>query len=473
MSIAFLKPTGETDAGSIIASGVLTDVDEGVSAADGNLEVSKTNSWSGSTVVFDMEDLPGDADSINSVILRVRAKTDNGVDDTIFYTWDVLGTEMEGFSVTWIGVTDAGAGLQNRTDTGTGSPTVANVNAAQIRVDQTNFSQLMNPDGTTHSWDCFELEVDYNVADGDVTLVADPGSLTLSGAVANFKQAVEALPAALIFTGAVATFSIGTVLDAQPGALTLAGAEANFTTTLDAQPGALALAGANAEFQIGTTLDAQPGALVLAGADADFIADVTLPADPGALALAGADADFQTGTNLDAQPGALILAGADADFRLIEVIDAQPGALVLAGADADFRLIETLDAQPGALILTGAEADFIIAPPGVLVAQPGALVLAGAEATFSISGGPVIRRRGGRFLVEGEREPEVIEELIALVEPEIVREPAKFTARSPKTAPETTIRPTATIPARKRATVTRLLSEAGITLEELLAIIDL
>ena len=165
--------------------------------------------------------------------------------------------------------------------------------------------------------------------------------------------------------------------------------------------------------------------------------DVTLAATPAQLTFAGAVANFTI--TMQALPAALVLAGALAAFSTD--LDAQPTALALAGASADFATAVLLDAQPGALVLSGAEAEF----------TP-----------------PLVTRRGGRFFLEGEREPEpkAIEELVALVEPEIVRKPAKL-------APETTISLTPTIPARKKTRVDRLLAEAGITLAELLIIIDL
>lgn len=159
-----LKPTGQTDVGSVIASGAVTDVDEGLAAADGNLEASIVNSWSGNAVIFDLEDLPGDADSINTVALIVRARVDNQVDDSATYEWSVDGTGMAGYLAVWVAAVHSGNGLENFADgTGTESPTVANVNAAQIRVSQI-FSQSMGPDGITHSWDTLELQVDYSVA---------------------------------------------------------------------------------------------------------------------------------------------------------------------------------------------------------------------------------------------------------------------------------------------------------------------
>lgn len=211
------------------------------------------------------------------------------------------------------------------------------------------------------------------IATGDVTLTADPGSLTFTGAVALFTTTLAAAGGSLVLSGADADFRSGVVAD--PGSLTLSGATAAFTTTLDAQPGSLVLSGADADFTIAAVLTADPGSLVLSGAEALFT--TTLAADPASLALTGAEADFSIAAVLDAQPGSLVLSGATAGFTT--TLDGQPGSLALTGADVTFTTV--LDAQPNALALTGADASFVEII--VLDAQPGALVLTGAEATLS------------------------------------------------------------------------------------------
>ena len=165
MPIAFLKPTAENDGSGIIASGVLADVDEGVSGADGAEECMDVNFLGGMVAFWDMENLPGDADSVNSVILRVRGRVAGGwTDDIITYQWTILGTNGGGASVSWDFETEDGDALVNKQSTVTDSPTVANVNAFQVQGAQSFFDQIMSPDAGFHCWDAFELEVDYSTA---------------------------------------------------------------------------------------------------------------------------------------------------------------------------------------------------------------------------------------------------------------------------------------------------------------------
>ena len=164
MPTVFLKPTGETDIQNVISTGALTDVDEGVTSPDAALETSIVNAWAG-VVVYDLEDLPGDADSINSYTLRVRAQIGGGrTDDSVTNEWDAIGTGIIISPITWIFINEDGDPLADKTGIGSGTPTVAQINAAQIQVEQTVYTQSMAPDGAFHAWDCFELEVDYAVA---------------------------------------------------------------------------------------------------------------------------------------------------------------------------------------------------------------------------------------------------------------------------------------------------------------------
>ena len=185
MTIALLKPTAVfSDAGPNIVGGAITDIDEGVAGADGVLMDGRANGWNGGLPIeFTMEDLPGDADTITSVKLRIRANVDGGlIDDVAVWTWDINGIAMAG-SIGWV-QTEDGNGLVNKVFTATGSPTVANVNDALVRVDQTGFTQNMNPDGLQHHWDAFELEVDYTETTGHNITVEDAVANNLIDSVA-------------------------------------------------------------------------------------------------------------------------------------------------------------------------------------------------------------------------------------------------------------------------------------------------
>lgn len=335
--------------------------------------------------------------------------------------------------------------------------------------------------GISGDFQLAEIDADLTAGNGSVTLTADPGALTLTGAAAVFKTTLAAAAGALILSGAVANF--GESVEALPGALQLTGATASLDTTLDAQPGVLTLTGANADFAIGLKLDAQPGALILSGAESGFGVPL-LDAQPGALVLTGANASLDT--TLDAQPGALILSGAVANFG--ESVEALPGALLLTGAEALFAG-NVLDAQPGALVLTGAVAALstsLDAAPGALIltggvanfatgltldAQPGTLTLTGAEADL-IATGLVVRRGGVRFLLEPDPEirEEKVQELKALIKPQIRPQAAQ---EPQDTLLDVMDAATSRLTPAQQTRTERLLEETGISMEELLIILSI
>ncbi len=210
MPIAFLKPTGiVSDVGTNIASGLVTDIDEGVAGADGNLMVSVNNGWATDFLIqFSLEDLPDDADTINSFDMRVRARVDGRNDDTATWEWKLIGTNMElGGSALAYNHIDDGNGLLNRErSNAAGDATVANVNAALAQVQQTAFNQVMSPDGMNTSWDCFELEVDYEVTSGrTVNCTTEVLQLNENAATVNRTRLVIALTEVVELTENLAT----------------------------------------------------------------------------------------------------------------------------------------------------------------------------------------------------------------------------------------------------------------------------
>ncbi len=165
------------------------------------------------------------------------------------------------------------------------------------------------------------------------------------------------------------------LLIADPGTLLLTGAEADLRQTgfLTAEPAALLFTGGAAHLFRSTTIwdeDAQ------CWDDDNSVWDDAIHAQPGALLLSGFDAVLFVSTpfwNPDIQPW-------DNDNSIWDdYIVGEPGALILAGASATF--ITTLNAQPGALALTGA----VAALGRAMTALPGTLTLAGADATLVVT----------------------------------------------------------------------------------------
>jgi len=189
MPIVYLLPTGETDTGAVIASGALTDVDEGVDAGtpDAALETSIANSWAAAVVSYVMGNLPGDADSINSVTLRARGQVSGGwADDAVSYAFDLVGANAAHPAISWDFQTEDGNALADKSGVVTDSPSVADVNAMTVEISQA-FSQDMGPDGAIFAWDGFEIEVDYTAS----AFTPAAGTSTFSGtltAVGTWRQ---------------------------------------------------------------------------------------------------------------------------------------------------------------------------------------------------------------------------------------------------------------------------------------------
>jgi len=216
------------------------------------------------------------------------------------------------------------------------------------------------------------------------------------------------------------------------------------------------------------SLTSDPGSLVLTGAAATTLQ--TLAADPGALLLTGSEATLQVSAIVQADPGALQLAGANAALAI--GLSSEPGALLFTGADADLLADKLFEADPGALILSGAEATLQVS--AIVQADPGAVLLTGAEADLSQT--VLIARRGGvRWLYEEnpEKREEKKQELKSLVKPAFERESS---ASAPQGRQDTKIQRVANAAAKmtpaEQTRTERLLQETGITLEELLIIIE-
>ena len=177
MPIARLVPNAApTDSNSNIASGAYTDIDSTVDAADGNLVTSVTNGWTGgpgtgSAFTFALTDLPAAADSISSVNLRTRARTNSRIDDINVYMCDLTGTNAPANSISL----PIGSTLTNR-QTGdiSTSATPSEINGWVIRVYQSSFSQTGGADGSSLSIDELELEVTYT----ESTPAGEPATFT-------------------------------------------------------------------------------------------------------------------------------------------------------------------------------------------------------------------------------------------------------------------------------------------------------
>jgi len=198
--------------------------------------------------------------------------------------------------------------------------------------------------------------------------------------------------------------------------------------------------------------------------------DQTLVGDPGALQLTGAAAALAVG--LSSTPGALLLTGSEATLRVAHLLQADPGALQLTGAAA--ALAVGLSSAPGALLLTGAEAT--LSASRLLQADPGALILTGADADLVDSTPVVVVRRGGvRWLREDDpvKRAEKVKELTTLIKPAIK---AKSAVRLPQEPQKSLLSMVSDATARmtpaQQTRTDRLLQQTGISLDELLILLQ-
>lgn len=176
MPTATLVPTATTDSNSNVAAGTYTNIDETIASADGLTLDSATNQWNGyafastaSGFSFTMSDLPADADSINSVQFRVRARSTatQGPDDIVRFRCTVVGTNAPSTYAEFL------SGQSSFSNKGASSPvtsvaSVADVNSWTVLVYQYLYTEISEEhsgsDGVNLEIDCVEIIVDYNLA---------------------------------------------------------------------------------------------------------------------------------------------------------------------------------------------------------------------------------------------------------------------------------------------------------------------
>jgi hypothetical protein len=162
MTIAYLVPSGAPSPSTIIALGSYTDIAEGVASADGNSNRTFANDTTNDTAQWPLTNLPESPTSYNSATFRVRAEYINPGDQTDSATYLFrLSIGGDTYDLTW-NQTRAGNGFENQ-EIDAGTHTEAQINAATVTLTQSAYSKSMGADDLYLSWDCFELEIDYNV----------------------------------------------------------------------------------------------------------------------------------------------------------------------------------------------------------------------------------------------------------------------------------------------------------------------
>jgi len=195
------------------------------------------------------------------------------------------------------------------------------------------------------------------------TLIADPGSYTITGAPATLSTSLNLNAAAgsYTITGAPATLSTSLNLNADPGSYTITGAPATLSRSipLNADPGSYTITGAPATLSRSITLNAAAGSYTITGAPATLSRSIPLNAAAGSYTITGAPATFILGTILSADPGSYTITGAPATLSTSLNLNAAAGSYTITGAPATLIASVNLSADPGSYTITGAPVEFI------------------------------------------------------------------------------------------------------------------
>jgi hypothetical protein len=237
-------------------------------------------------------------------------------------------------------------------------------------------------------------------------LVADPGSLTLTGRDAGVVYAsskkIVADAGAFTCAGQPAALRKTELLIGAAGSFTLTGNTANLArgARLIAAAGAFAETGQPATLRATRRLLSAAGAFTLSGQSAGFLGQRYLPLAPGAFTATGNAATLRVTRSLAAATGSIALTGnaATLDKTAARSITAQPGAFTLSGQPAALRSTHTLTAAAGALALTGRAATLRRAAK--LTAAVGAFTAAGQGAALST--GRRLTAAAGAFTLIGQ-----------------------------------------------------------------------
>jgi len=133
--------------------------------------------------------------------------------------------------------------------------------------------------------------------------------------------------------------------------------------TMIAEPGSFTLTGNAAGLRVARRLTASTGTFVLTGNDTTLTysggggpTHYTLTADTGTFVLTGNAAALRVARRITASPGGYTLTGNAAGLRVARQLIAQTGSYTLTGRAAGLTVARRLVAQAGSFVLTGVAA---------------------------------------------------------------------------------------------------------------------
>ena len=193
------------------------------------------------------------------------------------------------------------------------------------------------------------------------TLIADPGSITITGTNAT-----------LTFSGSATLFFNGKHrLWPRPFAPSRRFAQLRSnrrnpkalaappqTYTITASPGSVTITGTAATLRRTALLTASAGSVVITGTAANLNKGLTLVAAPGSVTITGTAAALKYGRILVASAGTVTITGTAATLIRGRAVQANSGSVTITGADVTFRLGHGVTASPGSVVITGTDVTF-------------------------------------------------------------------------------------------------------------------
>lgn len=262
------------------------------------------------------------------------------------------------------------------------------------------YDQYQSSGGASYSLvaDPGSLEISGNAAllVAQRSLVASPSGVSINGVSAGLNQyrSIVAGGGALPVVGGVALLSIGRLLDAGGWSISINGSPVGLLQScrLGAEGGAVSVAGSEVALSVGRLLSAASGQLSVTGLNAVLLQNRLLVAEPGSLPLVGGEVVFVAPevNVLTAESGALAINGGSVALGVGRVLGIEGGVISIDGAAASLMQRYALRAESGALSIEGASVSLIYdsatqeGPGSPVIAIPGITFIVIPTTTFRV-----------------------------------------------------------------------------------------
>lgn len=297
-------------------SGAATDIDEGVSAADGN-SCDTSSDGEGEVFTVGFADVVGivDGDTVNSITVRIRVERQDATGE---YSIDFrIGGVIQGSQQSTSGLGTSFANFE-LTDVGWDSDwTQAQLNGMDILMTPT---QAGMPTPTTWRLDAAEIDIDFTQVSADLNISATLATLSIAAqnATVNLTREIAAVLATLDIAPQPGTVNLTREIVATLAVLDIASqaADVNLTREITAMLVALNIAAQNATVVKGINLTPTTIALDIAAQNANVNASREIAATLKTLNIASQNATVERVRNIQAALVTLNIQGFNASVDL-------------------------------------------------------------------------------------------------------------------------------------------------------------